>query len=406
MHTRLLPLLSTSLLSLVGIAALIQPCIAAAITPETVCGYLYSDSKRTNIPGGYLKKDEQKGQQIYFRFRPNIDNWSVATIDIRDKQNKLQLMVRVQPPCKTTHARQAVYDKAGKLISLQTLGSDLVTVTAEDVVNPPVPPVYQAAEKKNPLLAIADTGINYLLPEMQPHIARTFNGNLLGYDFWDMDEQPFDSDPRQNPYYPFHHGTTVFSVLAAEAPDEAIAVYRFPALNMCRYKELIEHAVHVGVRIMNISMGSNNMDDWTCFATAAQNSPSVLFVVSAGNNGRNIDEHPVYPAALSLDNLFVVSSSDHFGRPGAGSNTGSEHVDIFVPAEQISVTDHRGVRTSTGGTSYAAPRVAALAVRYLRANPESDTQQIISFLQQRAISGQGNISAFGWIPDPTDDYGF
>ncbi len=175
---------------------------------------------------------------------------------------------------------------------------------------------------------------------------------------------------------------------------------------MCRYKELINHAVNAGVRVMNISMGSNNIDDWTCFATAAQNSPSVLFVVSAGNNGRNIDEHPVYPAALSLDNLFVVSSSDHFGRPGAASNTGSQHVDIFVPAEQVSVTDHRGVRTTTGGTSYAAPRVAALAVRYLRANPDADTQQIISFLQKRAISGQGNISAFGWIPDPTDDFGF
>ena len=115
---------------------------------------------------------------------------------------------------------------------------------------------------------------------------------------------------------------TVFSVLAAEAPGEAIAVYRFPAINMCRYKELINHAVNAGVRVMNISMGSNNIDDWTCFATAAQNSPSILFVVSAGNNGRNIDEHPVYPAALSLDNLFVVSSSDHFGRPGS-FNTGS-----------------------------------------------------------------------------------
>ena len=77
-------------------------------------------------------------------------------------------MVRLQQPCKITQARQAVYDKAGKLLSLQTLGPDLVTVTAEDVVNPAVPNVYQAAEKKNPLLAIADTGVNYLLPEIQP----------------------------------------------------------------------------------------------------------------------------------------------------------------------------------------------------------------------------------------------
>ena len=170
------------LLLLVGVAALIQPCFAAASTPETICRYLESDSKRTKIPGGYLKKDEQKDHKIYFRFRPNIDNWSVAVVDIRDKENKLQLMVRLQQPCKITQARQAVYDRAGKLLSLQTLGPDLVTVTAEDVVNPAVPDVYQAVEKKNPLLAIADTGVNYLLPEIQPHIARTADGNLLGYD--------------------------------------------------------------------------------------------------------------------------------------------------------------------------------------------------------------------------------
>ena len=75
-------------------------------------------------------------------------------------------MVRLQQPCKITQARQAVYDRAGKLLSLRTLGPDLVTVTAEDVVNPAVPDVYQAVEKKNPLLAIADTGVNYLLPKI------------------------------------------------------------------------------------------------------------------------------------------------------------------------------------------------------------------------------------------------
>ena len=68
------------LLLLVVVVALIQPNFAAASTPETICGYLESDGKRTKIPGGYLKKDEQKDQQIYFRFRPNIDNLSLIHI--------------------------------------------------------------------------------------------------------------------------------------------------------------------------------------------------------------------------------------------------------------------------------------------------------------------------------------
>lgn len=406
MQTRLLSLFLATLTSLVAISVINQPSIAAASTPEKVCGYLNSDSKSINIPGVYQTRDTETGQHIYVSFRPKANSWSVATIDIRNKQNELQLMVRVQPPCRILQARQAIYDEDKRLLSLQTLAPDLVSVIMEDPVNPPVPPVPRPAETKSPLLGIADTGVNYLLPELQVHIARTTEGMLLGYDFWDMDKRPFDSDPRQNPYYPFHHGTTVFSVLAAEAPDEELAVYRFPALDMCRFKTLINHAIQAGIRILNISMGSGNIEDWTCFANAAQSAPSILFIVSAGNNGRNIDDFPIYPAALTLDNLFVVSSSDDFGRRGPSSNFGPRHVDVFVPAEQLPVTDHRGVRTFTGGTSYAAPRVAALAVRYLRANPGADTQQIIGFLQRRAISGEQNISAFGWIPDPTDDYGF
>jgi len=70
MHTRLLHLLSIALLSLVGVAALNQPCISAAITPETICGYLNSDSKRTNIPGGYLKKMDKKANKFIFAFGP------------------------------------------------------------------------------------------------------------------------------------------------------------------------------------------------------------------------------------------------------------------------------------------------------------------------------------------------
>ena len=79
---------------------------------------------------------------------------------------------------------------------------------------------------------------------------------------------------------------------------------------------------------------------------------------------------------------------------------------IYWFRQNVEVIDHRGVRAQTGGTSYAAPRVAALAARYLRANPDADTQQIISFLQGRAIATSAPVTAYGWIPDPTDDFGF
>ena len=85
---------------------------------------------------------------------------------------------------------------------------------------------------------------------------------------------------------------------------------------------------------------------------------------------------------------------------------GAMSVDVMVPAERIEVLDHRGARAVTGGTSYAAPRVAALATRFLMANPDADTQGIIAFILSRTIGAPGVPLAHGWIPDPTDDFGF
>ena len=93
-------------------------------------------------------------------------------------------------------------------------------------------------------------------------------------------------------------------------------------------------------------MGSDDYEDWQCFETAARNLPDLLFIVSAGNNGRDIDVDPVYPASL-LQNMIVVSSADAFGRLGQGSNYGTQNVDLLVPAEEIEVIDHRGARART-----------------------------------------------------------
>ena len=45
----------------------------------------------------------------------------------------------------------------------------------------------------------------------------------------------------------------------------------------------------------------------------------------------------------------------------------------MVPAEQVEVTDFRGARGTASGSSYAVPRVAALAARLKAANPDWST---------------------------------
>ena len=376
------------------------------LTVETLCNLVETAAQRqaaaqTALPVEIITTD---GGIARVTFRPPTNAWRIAITQIADKQGKPSMQSRIMSPCKIVDARRLRRDAEDAVSSIEILNQDLSGVRITEPMNPPVPKL--SAGNARARLAHVDTGVNYLLPQVWDRLASDTGGRLLGYDFWDGDDRPFDMDPRRNVFLPLHHGTTVFSVLARESGDEPIAVYRFPAPNMCRFADLVRHMAALGVRVVNMSMGSFDPADWNCFASAAQNHPNILFVVSAGNDGRDLDEAPVYPAALPLENMVTVTSSDDFGQRGRGSNVGASTVDIMVPAERVAVFDHRGVRDQTGGTSYAAPRVAGLAMRYLSANPKASTEDIIAFLVSRARPASGTPLVHGWIPDPSDDFGF
>ena len=156
------------------------------------------------------------------------------------------------------------------------------------------------------------------------------------------------------------------------------------------------------IKIVNLSMGSSNKNDWNCFYDAASEYKDILFFVSAGNDGKNIDENKVFPASFDLENILVISSSDISGGLAQGSNFGKKSVDFLIPGEQIPVIDHRGVKTKASGSSFAVPRIVAMAVRLLSFNKNATTIDIKSALIDRALKNE-NVK-FGWIPDPLDNY--
>jgi hypothetical protein len=309
--------------------------------------------------------------------------------------------IRSDKNCNIQSIRKIIYNN--KLIpqEVHSISTSIYKINNIKYLNPKLPK-FETDSNKN-LIALVDTGINYSLKILQPYIA-VKDKKILGFDFWDNDDKPFDSDPRQSPFYPRHHGTTVFSILAKEAPKSFIAPYRFPALNMCKFKELVEHIAKNSIRLVNLSMGSSKLEDWKCFEKVAKENKNIIFVVSAGNNGFNIDQNPIYPASLDLKNILTVTSSDQSGRLGRGSNYGKKSVDFILPAERLEVIDHRGVKTFTGGTSYAAPRLAALISRYIENNPNCTNDEIYSFLIKRAVQKGEKITKYGWIPDPLDNY--
>ncbi len=283
---------------------------------------------------------------------------------------------------------------------VEYLDGDLEPTGEREPRNPPVP---DGTDPGGVAVALVDSGVNYRLPDIARRLARDPSGAILGRDFWDMDGRPFDSHPARSPFFVQRHGTRTASVLLREAEQARLVPYRYPRPDMSRMRALIEDAADKDVAVVNLSMGSGDRDDWEAFAAAARAQPDMLFVLSAGNDGRDIDQQPLYPSAMQLDNVIVATSSLASGELARGSNWGSDSVDLLVPAEHLRATAFEGGVTAVSGSSYAAPRIAALAARLLQANPEWGAPELKRAIFARVLppfAGASGQVAEGFMPRP------
>jgi subtilisin family serine protease len=164
---------------------------------------------------------------------------------------------------------------------------------------------------------------------------------------------------------------------------------------------LIDHAASHGARIVNLSLTSSERAEWAAFEQAARRHPEILFVVAAGNDNRDLDHRPVYPAALSLDNLITVTAARADGHLARGVNWGPRTVDLMVEADGLLALDFDGRRSPVSGSSYATARVSALAACLLVARPDASVAMLRAriFALARAPGAVGYV-AEGFIANP------
>ncbi len=303
--------------------------------------------------------------------------------------------------CAISLGRRLVYESdSSQPVAIEHLNRELRFTGEREPLNPAVP---DGTDPGGVAVAHVDSGVNYLLPEVGGRLARDEAGAILGYDYWDMDGRPFDSHPARSPFFPQRHGTRTATLLLQEAPEARLVPYRYPRPDMTRMSELVANAAVKGISVFNISMGSDERSEWEAFAAAAENHPDMLFVLSAGNDGRDIDARPVYPAALGLDNAIVVTSALANGELARGSNWGEESVDLMVPAERLRVTDFDGSEVPASSSSYAAIRVSALAARLLAEHPDWGASELKDAIFVRVLpsfSGERSGVAQGFMPRP------
>lgn len=397
-----------------------DPAAVARQAIATVCGQASSTLEQTAaaIPGSTPRAEEPvraRGAEIGWRRRlglPGAAELSIERIAPGGALNRLMVEYLEPAPngdlrprlaavtdgsCTIRAGRRLVYEAdSPEAVAVEHLDHALIATGVREPLNPPVP---EGGDPGGVPVALVDAGVNYLLPNVSRRLARNASGGILGYDFWDLDERPFDANPAASPFFPQRHGTKTATLLMQEAPMARLVPYRYPRPDMSRMTDLVRDAAAKGVIVVNMSMGSNDRGDWEAFAAAARSHPQMLFVLSAGNNGRDIDAQPVYPAALRLDNAIVVTSSEADGALAFGSNWGDRSVDLLVPAERLIVTGFDGAEVPASGSSYAAVRVSALAARLLARHPDWRAPELKAYVFARALAGFAG-AAEGFMPRP------
>lgn len=137
----------------------------------------------------------------------------------------------------------------------------------------------------------------------------------------------------------------------------------------------LRYAVDHGARVSNNSYGGGS--DTTLYnAINYANTKGHVFVAAAGNNGRNIDSSPTYPASYNLSNIISVAAIDSAGNKASFSNYGATSVDLGAPGVSILSTVRNGGYSYFNGTSMATPHVAGVATLLFSLYPTWTGQQV------------------------------
>ncbi len=247
------------------------------------------------------------------------------------------------------------------------------------------------------VVAVIDSGVDFNHPDLANQILRR-NGQVVGYDFNDGDNQPMDFGG---------HGTHVAGLIAAEghngegirggAPEHVeimpISVFNpaggFVGGAANTLGQAVQFAVDNGADVINMSLGATvnlqRTDGDAVFGglrAVLQNAVNngIVVVVAAGNDNLELNDNVMtYPAKYGseIDGVITVGAYDATVRSiSPFSNFSPQYVEVQAPGSMESgqglVSTHlNNSYEFLAGTSMATPLVSgmvALAKVYLKKN--------------------------------------
>ncbi|HEU4559630.1 MAG TPA: S8/S53 family peptidase, partial [Longimicrobium sp.] len=146
------------------------------------------------------------------------------------------------------------------------------------------------------------------------------------------------------------------------------------------FREALKTIPGTGVRVLNISLGSQVSDPDTEEQIREAVQEKKLIIVAAAGNDDNSE--PIYPAAY--DGVIAVGATVPGGQRASWSTTGT-HVYVSAPGDRVLTVYGKKDLQPWSGTSFAAPMVAAAVWMALGIQPSWERKEILQLLASTAI---------------------
>src|SRR3954471_7136656 len=298
----------------------------------------------------------------------------------------------------------------------QTLHVDHNSYTGTDDADMDVPEAWSTATGSGVTVAVVDTGALFTHPDLQGQFAtnpgeggaKSANAvdddhdgladDWRGWDFVSRDNYPSDDQG---------HGTHVTGTIAAlngggqggtgVAPDARVLPLKVLDNTGSGTAEDVANAFDLagdmGIRIVNASLGAYG--DAPAITDAIAQHPNTLYVVAAGNDGRDLETTTFSPCEAPLPNVLCVGASDQRDARAGFSNYGSSAVDLYAPGVNILSTYLGNQYSYMSGTSMATPDTAGVAALVLSHDPSLSAQALKAALMLSAEPKPGLVSVSG-----------
>lgn len=286
--------------------------------------------------------------------------------------------------------------KYKELLSNGNLGKEVIAKKGIDIQWEKARQYFkQKGANREVIVALIDTGVDTKQADLKSHLwvneLEKFDGkdddgngyvdDVYGWNFFGRNNKLCDYANFDKVYqtYEDDHGTHCAGIIGATtnnkvgvsgiAGDANVKIMVLKALGgeegtetgsgvTSAIVEAIEYAEKMGAQICNISFGGYEED--TVLKRTIEES-KMLFVCAAGNEARNIDTTPIYPAGYNLPNVISVCNLNADGTIAKTSNYGSKNVDLAAPGSDIVSTLVNNEYGKMTGTSMSAPMVTGAA---------------------------------------------